>query len=221
MALAELDRPEEAISRFERAVALDPGNAVSRANLERAFDDAIPPLEKEVARNPGSAQVHSQLGYALANRNRVAQGILHLQQAIQISHGLVEARYFLGAALALSGRRAEALAQWHEALRLDPDNLRVLNDTSWMLATSADAALRNGAEAIALGEHAVALTSGHQPLLLATLAAAYAEAGRFDKAVDLEERATDLAAQQGNFSLSATLRSRVATLQAKKSIRQQ
>ena len=67
---------------------------------------------------------------------------------------------------------------------------------------------------------AVELTSGREPALLGTLAAAYAEAGRFDKAVELEKRAADLATQQGNAPLAGILRSRLTQLQAKTPIRQ-
>ena len=73
---------------------------------------------------------------------------------------------------------------------------------------------------VTLAGHAVDLTSGREPALLATLAAAYAEAGRFDRAVEMEKRATDLATQQGNAPLAATLRARLTQLQAKIPIRQ-
>ena len=226
MALGEKGRTDEAIPHFERAVALDPANWTAHANLGRAyaagqrFDQAIPHFEIALERNPGSAELHSQLGFALANNNRVAEGIPHLERALEISPGLVEARYYLGAALMTNGQKAQALAQWRQALRQDPDNLRVLNGTAWVLATCADAALRNGSEAVTLAEHAVELTSGREPALLATLAAAYAEAGRFDRAVELEKRATDLATQQGNAPLATTLRTRLTQLEAKTPIRQ-
>jgi tetratricopeptide (TPR) repeat protein len=225
-ALAETRRLHEAIPHFEKAVALSPANWNAHVNLGRAyaaeqrFDQAIPHFEKALEWNPGSAEMHSQLGYALANDNRVAEGIPHLERALEISPGLVEARYYLGAALMMNGQRAEALAQWRQALRQDPDNLRVLNDTAWVLATCADAALRNGTEAVTLAGHAVEITSGRDPALLATLAAAYAEAGRFDRAVELEKRATDLATQQGNAPLAVALRTRLTQLQAKTPIRQ-
>ena len=132
----------------------------------------------------------------------------------------MEARYYLGAALLKNGQRPQALAEWRQALRQAPDDLPLLNDTAWLLATSADPALRNGSEAVALGEHAVELSSGRQPGLLATLAAAYAATGSFDRAVELEKRAASLAAQQGNAPLAATLQSRLTQLQAKTPIRQ-
>ncbi|SPF33310.1 Tetratricopeptide TPR_2 repeat protein (modular protein) [Candidatus Sulfopaludibacter sp. SbA4] len=226
MALGEKGRAGEAIPHFEKAVTLDPANWNAHANLGRAyssgqrFDQAILQYEKALEQNPGSAELHSQLGYALANRNRVAEAIPHLERALEISPGLVDARYYLGAALMMNGQRAPALAEWRQALRQDPDNLRVLNDTAWVLATCADAAIRNGAEAVALAEHAAEITSGREASVLATLAAAYAETGRFDRAVELESRATDLAAREGNAVLAATLRSRLTLLQARSPIRQ-
>lgn len=226
MALGEKGRSGEAIPHFEKAVALNPANWTAHANLGRAyaagqrFDQAIPHFERALERNPGSAELHSQLGLALANQDRVAEAIPHLERALEISPDLVEARYYLGAALMKNGQKAQALAQWRQALRQAPDNPRVLNDTAWVLATCADAALRNGTEAVTLAEHAVDLTSGRDPALLATLAAAYAEAGRFERAVELEKRATDLATQQGNAPLAATLRARLTQLQAKTPIRQ-
>jgi tetratricopeptide (TPR) repeat protein len=224
--LAEKGRVDEAIPHFEKAVALDPADGDAHANLGRAyaagqrFEQAIPHYEKALERNPGSAELHSLLGLALANRNRVAEAIPHLERALAISPGLVEARYYLGSALMIDGQKAQALAHWRQALSQAPDNVRLLNDTAWVLATCADAALRNGTEAVTLAGHAVDLTSGREPALLATLAAAYAESGRFDRAVELEQRATDLATRQGNAPLAATLRARLTQLQAKMPIRQ-
>ena len=117
----------------------------------------------------------------------------------------MEARYYLGMALVMNGQKTEGLAQWRLALRRDPDNVPVLNETAWVLSTSTDAALRNGSEAVPLAEHAVELTSAHEPAILGTLAAAYAETRRFDKAVEVEKRAADLATAQSNAPLAATL----------------
>jgi tetratricopeptide (TPR) repeat protein len=96
-----------------------------------------------------------------------------------------------------------------------------LNDLAWLLATSQDAALRNGSEAVALASHAVRLTREHEPMLLGTLAAAHAEAGDFDKAVETQQRAVELANRQGNARLAALLQARLALLQGKTPIRQQ
>jgi tetratricopeptide (TPR) repeat protein len=120
----------------------------------------------------------------------------------------------------MSGRGVEGLAFWRQALSKDPDNLQVLNDTAWVLATSRDATLRNGNAALPLAERAVALTSAREPAILGTLAAVYAETGRFDKAIELEQRATELATQQGNAALAQSLKARLALYQDKTPIRQ-
>jgi tetratricopeptide (TPR) repeat protein len=178
---------------------LDPANGDAQANLGHAyidgqrFDLAVPHYEKALERTPGSAELRTQL---------------------------VDARYHLGTALMRNGQRAQALVEWRQALRQAPGDLRLLHDVAWLLATCADPALRNGTEAIALGEHAVELSGGREPTLLSTLAAAYAEAGRFDQAIELEKRAIDRASEQGNAPLVSSLRSRLTLLQAKIPIRQ-
>jgi len=103
----------------------------------------------------------------------------------------------LGMTLGLSGRTREAVAQYREALRLNPNLTGVLNKLAWVLATSPEDELRNGAEAVRLAERACELTQYREPLFLGTLAAAYAESGRFPEAVTTAEKAEQLASSAG------------------------
>ena len=224
--LARQGKMDEAIEAFKKAVESDPAFAGAEGNLGHAFlakdhvDDAILHLKKSLALGPESAQLHNDLGAALAERGQIDKAIPHFQRALQISPNMAEAHSYLGMALVLRGQRAEGLAQWRQVLMKNPDNLQALNDTAWLLATSADAAIRNGNEAIFLAEHAVQLTSGRAPALLGTLAAAYADTGDFDKASEMEQRAIGLAKQQGEEQLAATLSGRLRLYQAKAPIRQ-
>jgi len=68
-----------------------------------------------------------------------------------------------------------------------------LNNLAWLRATLADDTLRNGPEAVECAERACKLTGFKEPIFLGTLAAAYAEAGRFKEAVTTAEQARDLA----------------------------
>jgi tetratricopeptide (TPR) repeat protein len=95
------------------------------------------------------------------------------------------------------GRTREAVAQYREALRLNPSLVGALNNLAWILATSPDEGLRNGAEAVRLAERACELTHYGQPLFIGTLAAAYAECGRFPEAVTTAEKAERLATRAG------------------------
>ena len=71
-----------------------------------------------------------------------------------------------------------------------------MNCLAWVLATCPEASVRNGAEAVELARRAVKLSDGREPAILGTLAAAYAEAGRFPEAVQTARKALELATQQ-------------------------
>jgi tetratricopeptide (TPR) repeat protein len=76
-----------------------------------------------------------------------------------------------------------------------------LNNLSWTLATSEETNIRNGSRAVQLAEHACELTHYSVTLLVGTLAAAYAEAGRFDDAIAMAEKACALASGLGEQDL--------------------
>ncbi len=217
---------DEAIADFSKSVELDGGNAGAQRNLGHALlldnhpDQAVPHLEKALELSPKSAELCTELGAALVESGHTEQAIAKFEEALQLSPNMVEAHSYLGMVLVLESREAEGLAHWRRALATDPDNLQVLNETAWFLATSPNALLRNGNEATSLAEHAVQLTSGRDPVLLGTLAAAYAETGAFDRALQLEQRATDLASQEGKTQLATTLGSRSELFRAKTPIRQ-
>ena len=88
-------------------------------------------------------------------------------------------------------RHEAALAHYRRALELRPEFATAANNLAWTLATCHDPTIRNPAEAIHLIQD-VALASS-EPWLLDTLAAAYAAAGHFDRAVATASRAATLA----------------------------
>jgi tetratricopeptide (TPR) repeat protein len=217
---------DEAISHLERAAALAPGNEEAQLNLARAygatqqFTLAIAHDEKALDRLPGSAELHSEFGEALVGAQRVDEAITQFRKALELAPGLLDAQYGLGTALMMKGQLAEALAQWRLVLRKDPDHLQTLNDAAWLLATSPDGKLRNGAEALKLAAHAAQLTSGKESAILGTLAAAYAETGQFDRALDVEQRAIQLATERGDATSAGVLQERLVALRAKTPIRE-
>jgi len=226
LALATKGVLDEAIANFRKAVELEPARAEGEDNLGHALmakgniEEAIPHFQKALDLGPETAEFHTNLGIALAKKHQLADAMQHFERALALSPDVVDARYYLGKALVMTGQGDKGLAYWKQALSKDPDNLQVLNDTAWVLATSRDATLRNGNAALPLAEHAVELTSSHEPTILGTLAAVYAETGRFDEAIELEQRATELAMQQGNTALAESLKERLALFQVKTPIRQ-
>ena len=77
------------------------------------------------------------------------------------------------------------------------------------MATSPLASLRNGEEAVEIARRADQLSGGREPAILGTLAAAYAEAGRFSEALQTARKALDLAAQQNKQPLAKSIRAQI------------
>jgi tetratricopeptide (TPR) repeat protein len=145
----------------------------------------------------------NNLGVALAARGRLDEAIQSFRQAIQINSNRPETFFHLGMTLDQSGRTREAVAQDQQALRLNPNLIEALNNLAWILAASPDDQLRNGTEAVSLAERACELTHYGQPVIIGTLAAAYAEAGRFPEAVTTAEKAEQLATSAGLTAVAA------------------
>jgi hypothetical protein len=105
----------------------------------------------------------------------------------------VQARMELAIQMDRAGMPAEAMQACREAVRLYPTNPIALNNLAWSLAANPKQELRNGKEAVQLATKAVELTDYQQPVFIGTLAAAYAEDGLMAKAVELAEKARNLA----------------------------
>jgi tetratricopeptide (TPR) repeat protein len=90
-----------------------------------------------------------------------------------------------------------AIDYYHKTIQARPDMVEALNNLAWLLAANHDSAVRNGTEAVQLAERACKLNDFKTPVLIGTLAAAYAEAGRFGDAVTTAEKARELALAAG------------------------
>jgi len=212
---------DAAIAEWKKALEITPGDAKARNNLGAVLlkkglsDEAAAQFEKALEFNPGSANAHNNLALILSWKGRIDEAVGHWQKAIEINPGFVDARYNLGGAFYVRGQIADALREWREALRVEPNHLRVLSQMAWVLATSPEAANRNGTEAVALAEKGVQLSGGQEPTVLDALGAAYAEVGRFEDAVETARRALALAAQNSAQPLAQSVKARIALYEAK------
>ena len=100
-------------------------------------------------------------------------------------------------------------------MQINPESAEIRNSLAWLLATDADAALRNGPKAVALAEQAVRLSGEKNPLMFYTLAAAYAETGRFADAVTVAQRSLELANEKGDTGLAAAVQKRMPLFQSR------
>ena len=201
--LAEQNKMNEAISHFEASLRLYPNNAQAHGNLGKALTqrrklpEAEAQLRTAIALKPQEPEFHRSLAYALGGQGKPEEALGELRHAAELEQG-VGARLELADMLHQLGREREAVVEYRRALARQPHSLEVLNNLAWILATSADDSVRNGPEAVQLAEKACQLAQNQDATTMGTLAAAYAEAGRFSEAVATAQKAANLAAAAGN-----------------------
>jgi Flp pilus assembly protein TadD len=213
MVLAEGDRIDEGIAHLREALVIrsgathphyaltlalihsDLGFALARKG---ALDEAIEHLHTAVELRPDYPDAHYNLAAALSQEGKTREAIEEYRKTLALRPTDAEAHTSLGNALAQEGFVSEAMEHYETALQLAPDTVLARNNLAWILCASPDAAIRNGPRAIELARQAVELSGGDNPLFVRTLAAAYAEAGRFTDAVETIERATHMAEGQND-----------------------
>ncbi len=109
-----------------------------------------------------------------------------------------------------------ASAHYRELVRRKPNSFEPLNNLAWTLATDPDPLVRNGLEAVQLAKRALAVAGSGSPAALDTLAAAYAEAGRFQDAVVTIRKAILSAQTAGQTNAVNRFLTRLAVYQAGK-----
>jgi len=209
-----------AISHLRRAVEKWPRHAQGHINLgnallqNREIDAAIAEYEKTLALPFDHAESHYSIGTALRQKGDVEEAIVHYRKALELRPDYANAHNNLGNALRQQGRTEEAVHEYEAALKSEPDSILAGNNLAWILATSPNASVRDGAKAVQLAQRANRLSGGSDPIILHTLAAAYAENRQFSEAVNAAQRALELADANGVASLAESLRSKLALYQA-------
>jgi len=223
--LAQRNQLEEARRHFEASLQINPQNADAHCNLGRAlslkreFAQAETHFQAALQIKPTGADIHQSYAAALLQQGKTEAALVQLREAVRLEPTPAACLQLAGL---LFGRGAfrEAAAQYRQALALQPDSLEALNNLAWLLATCPDAAARNGADAVRFSERACQLTGWREAGPMGTLAAAYAEAGRFQGAVDTAEKAAAIADATGNPQFAAMNRQMQSLYRAGQPFRQ-
>jgi tetratricopeptide (TPR) repeat protein len=109
---------------------------------------------------------------------------------------------------------------WQKSLEINPNQPQVRNNLASVLATASDASLRNGPKAVLLAEQASQAAGGADPRFLCTLAAAYAEAGRYDAALATAHKALNQAQAQKDDKLARALQAEIKLYEAGQPMRE-
>ncbi len=198
----------EAIPYFQKALQVNPNYVEARNNLGSALlqegkvDQAIAQFQKALLIDPDSVEARGNLGNVMLQEGKVDEAIACYQKALQLSPHNANLYNNLGNALSRQGHFEQSIAHYQAAIKLEPNNPSFLNNLAWLLATCPEARVRNGQQAVQLAERVCQLTDYEQPQLICTLAAAYAETGRFEDAVAASGKAHELALALGQQALA-------------------
>jgi tetratricopeptide (TPR) repeat protein len=195
------ERYEDAQRYLGEALRLDRGEMDAWGNLanlyrnQKKYDDALRAYAKVDQLCPGNAKCYCQTADTLKEMGNLKGAEAYYSRAVQVEPASAVYLYLLAMTQQSQGNYREALKNYDGILRLDPGNPAAHNNIAWLCATCPDSSVRNGARGIEL------LAPGAEkpdcdPNLLDTLAAAYAEAGQFDRAVDTAAKAIAKAREQ-------------------------
>ena len=219
-ALAMQGKTGEALKLLRGAMKIDAHYAPLHNDLGMVLiqagrgEEAITHFRKATEIQPGFVPAHSNLGGALAVKGRLKEAEAQFRKAVELDPSHTLSFYNLGLVLFESGKVEAAIFQWKKALAINPDYTEALNQTAWVLATHPEASVRNGGDALKFAQHAAQLSASQDPAILDTLAASYAEAGRFQEAVRTGRKALTLASRTSRESVKA-LKIRIALYEAK------
>ena len=218
-ALLQKGEIRESIGLHEKAITINPRYEKAYNNLGYALiqahrpGDAVSALKKAIELRPVYAKAENNLGNAYLQLNQMEEAIAHYQAAIRANPTFEKAHHNLGNALVRAKRSPEAISCFETALRLQPRYAAALNSFGWVLATSSDGSLRDGARALELARQAVQVSNAGSPVYLRTLAAAYAEAGRFSEASQTARQALRIIENQPESTLAQALQAQLQCYQ--------
>jgi len=192
------------------------GSAFVQMNLADALarkgqsDEAMVHYEEAIKLEPNYADAYYNRGNVLFAKGRIDEAIADWEKTLQIQPNDADAHTGLGNALLRQGSLKEAIAHYEKALALAPKDPHSRINIAWVLATSSDASIRDGARAVEFARKAVELSNSGDPKFLRTLAAAYAETGQFSQAIAAARQGLAIAASEGDFPLANLLQGDIA-----------
>jgi tetratricopeptide (TPR) repeat protein len=193
-----------AIAEARHAIAVGPENSSAYQLLmnclfeSHRYKEGIELGREWLFVSPYDAAVHSALGAAMVENGDLVSAARHVGYVMMLRPKYEQAHADLRQILLSLAREPEGLQRLQEIAANAPDSPRMLDELAWLLATYPDSKSRDGAEALRLAARACELTDRRVPAFLATLAAAYAEAGDFPGAVAAGEEALSEARSLGD-----------------------
>ncbi|MEM8677753.1 MAG: tetratricopeptide repeat protein [Planctomycetota bacterium] len=188
----------EAMADVGRALELRPGlprALILRSQIATAAGDAgqaVRDLRQLIRREPQNMAFRMQLAFTYQALERPQEAIETYGEMLEIDDEYWQAVRGRGDAYLAVGNHAGAIADYRRALDQLPEDAGLLNNLAWVLATSPEDELRDGQEALRVAKQACEVSEYKEAHILSTLAAAHAELGDFEQAVEWSNKAIAL-----------------------------
>lgn len=156
------------------------------------YREAIGEFHRALKEKPDHVESLYLLASCLARIDQEREAIPFARKAAQQMPNSAMIHGLLGGLLCNTGQHSEAVVHLQIAHKANPGDIGVAGNLAWLWATAPNPLLRNGPHAVRLAEWVNKTTAYKSPPLLDTLAAAYAEAGLFDKAISTTQQAIEL-----------------------------
>ncbi|MFC1635214.1 tetratricopeptide repeat protein [Planctomycetota bacterium] len=202
LSLGILERYEEAIAAFKRAIKADPGFSFQYYGLGLVYDEsgryeeAIEAFNQAIGIDPRFAEAYCQLGSTYCKLGHQDDAIRFQKKAIEINPDDGSLHNYLGVTYSRFGLYEDSVNAYRSAVAIDPNAYIGYNNLAWLCATCPDSQFRDGTKALELAKKACELTDIEDAHCLTSLAAAYAECGDFEKAIEYQEKGIKLIGEE-------------------------
>jgi tetratricopeptide (TPR) repeat protein len=202
-ALVVLGRREEAIAAYERAIALRDDYSDARSDLGGLLlaanrqTEAAEQFRLTLESDPDNTYALYNLGLMFQMQGDADRAVEQYRRALAIAPNDAETHNNLGQILAGQGQWEEAATEYLAAIETAPNLVSAVVKLAWLRATAPEAGVRDADRAVALAQRAADLTDRRNFIVMDTLGAAYAAAGRFDDAIAAANTAIALARAEG------------------------
>lgn len=193
----EMLRPKEAILYYTKLIDKDPTDerAIScRCWAYMAINDydrALKDAEEACRLSPGSIAWMNNRGEVYNKKKEYAKAIDEFTGLLNRNPNYFFALHNRGEAYVRSRQFDKALSDIDKCLMNEPKVPMLHANRAWVLATAPSDKIRNGKQALESAERALSMIKYRDGRILESVAAAHAELGNFEKAIQFQQQALD------------------------------
>ena len=225
-AFAALGRAREAADSYQSALRIDPRQADAMGGLgallsaSGRYEQSVEMYRRAFNIRPADPAIRTNLGISEMYGGDINRAVELFTTLVSEAPDSADAQFNLGIALGQLGQSREAHNHLSRSVELNPSGVAALTELAWMLATERDGSLRDGTLAVTLAERARSLAVDPDATILDTLAAAYAESGRFEDAQATAAQAREQARIEQNPALIRFISQRIRSYQRRRPYRE-